>query len=440
MQYYLLLVVLLNIVVKGLPDGISSWTVVLNEWASTPSTSTAYMGTGYNKVENTVWFFGGYIDSCCAIFSNYIIKFNVSSRTFEYDPNKWVMPQQFAFANSVPSSTTVNDIIYLSPTRYETGLSPKWNVYHTVNEAQPIYKFDMTQEQWFNVPETYIPRNHDQGCIVGEEIQNILVITGGFEGNENPASWIYYNLTSDSWSSEITNPIINIPRNNHKCIISNDYLYIMGGRSAADSEGIQTIERIYIMDILNIINYHWQLLSTTLLGNTNDYFGINVDPSGNLYMTGGHNAKTGAQQNTVSMLNIRTLLIERSLPLPVPNIMHASITTRDNQFFLFGGVCRTSPCDYTLKQYMYSNILPTKSPTAYIRPDQFYNSKFVLGGFTNFDSNVATYNFQTLQESYSEANLFCQNAYGTTLAIIKSSFDNNLADELCILYGIPCLI
>eukprot|EP01084_Bolivina_argentea_P212665 361448_1 len=371
MQYYLFLVVLLKIVVKGLPDGISSWTVV-NQWAPTPYASTIYMGSGYNRIQNIVWFLAGRIDTCCQLHSNYIVKFNVSSKTFEYDPSKWSLPLQLLFSYSPPGSATVNDIIYLTPTSYESSSVKR--IYFVVNEPQPIYQFDMTNEQWFNIPETYMPTNRPGSCMNGEESQNILVVTGG-EAATDIVTWVYYNLTSHSWSSEITIPTINMARRRHACIISNNYLYIMGGRSQSGSR-ILTIERIYIMDILNIINYQWQLLSTTLpAAQEGGLSGINVDPSGNLYMAGGNEGSL--KTNTVSMLNIRTLLIEKSLPLPVTNAYHTAVTTRDNQFFLFGGICRTSPCDYTLKQYMYSNILPTKSPTAYIRPDHFYNSKFV---------------------------------------------------------------
>eukprot|EP01084_Bolivina_argentea_P015351 28711_1 len=418
-MYYLIFFLLFEIAVKGLPDGLNSWTVK-NEWANTPYVATVGLGVGYNRVQNTVWFFGGYIDSCCQLHSNYIVKFNVSSNTFEYNPSTWQLPLDFSFVNSGSSSTTVNDIAYLSPRTYESnGITKR---YFLLNEPEPIYKFDMTQEQWFNVPETYLPTNHYEGCIYGEETQNILVVTGG---ETNTASMSYYNLTSGSWSLEITQPSVNIARNNHKCIISNDYLYIMGGYTisapASPASGpTNTIERLYIMDILNIINYQWHLLQTTLFDNSQiTAFGINADPSGNLYMSGGVSNGIGIT-NAVAMLNIRTLLIEKSLPLPVTNLHHVAVTTRDNSFYLFGGHCRDiTTCNYALAQYIYSNTLPTKSPTPYIQPDQFYNAKYVLGGFTSFDMDVTMYNFDTLQRSYSEANTFCQNVYGTTLAIIK---------------------
>eukprot|EP01084_Bolivina_argentea_P158855 276705_1 len=115
MHYYLLFFLLFEIVVHGLPDGLSSWTLV-NDWANTPSTGTIDMGIGYNAAQNTVWFFGGYIDST-VYCTNYIVKFNVSSKEFEYNPSKWQLPAQWRFGGgSEPSSATMNDIVYVSPT------------------------------------------------------------------------------------------------------------------------------------------------------------------------------------------------------------------------------------------------------------------------------------------------------------------------------------
>eukprot|EP01084_Bolivina_argentea_P212664 361447_1 len=446
-QLKILVFLLFWIAINGLPDGLNSWTIV-TEWANTPYYSTHMMDTGYNKVQNVIWLFGGWVGPTQKS-TNYIIKFNVSSKTFEYNPSKWQMPMDFYFAYS-QSGATVNDIVYLSPSHYEDSNNVAGTFWND-NQPEPIYKFDMTQEQWFNVPETTIPMigamNRYQTCLTGEEIQNILILTGGVtKTNTYTNTWIYYNLTSHSWSLEITNPTVTVTRNNHECIIANDYLWIMGGVTPED-QAIKTIERIYIMDILNIHDYQWQLLSTTISNSRG--FGITVDPTGNLYMIGGSPSVSYSVQRTdvVDMLNIRTLLVEKSLPVPQTMARNSVVTTIDNQFLIFGRTRSfVNPPSGTMSaasdgQYLYSNVLPTQPPTPYIAPDKFYNSKYVMGGFTSFDVDVTRYNFDTLLAyTYSEANTFCQNAYGTTLAIIKSSFENELADELCILYGIPCLI
>ena len=199
-------------------DFLKSWSTSYAPWGDSQHYVTQDAANG-----DYVWIIGR--------LSNLVFRYQVSTDSF----------QQFSFSETTASGTQTTDSVMVD------------NIIYLLENDGPISTYD-TSDGTFNdgVIDNEGPWKY--GCVTA--INNILLVV---DGQWDGYFW-YYNITNSTWSE---GPNLHYSRYRPGCIVHNNYLYIVSGRSIY-IERMNLTQFLYPNDHDNETITNWEVLDTTM--------------------------------------------------------------------------------------------------------------------------------------------------------------------------------
>eukprot|EP01084_Bolivina_argentea_P257979 434741_1 len=225
-MYYhsLLLVIIISVnLTLSLSEQNDSWTV--GSPFSARSSSNWGRLVGYDVNKNEIVLIGGWLST-----KTKIIAYNIDNNTFiKYDNNP---KSVYAFANAY---TQINNLLYMFTTGY---LDFPDGVYLSVLELD-------TKEFTKNYHNTSLPSFVDAHTSLCNFNNNYLIIIGGFN-NGALNTVLIYSINDNIWLPNI--PTLQTARYDTSCSVSNNKLYVFGGRNTRLY--LKTIEKLDIYGLI----------------------------------------------------------------------------------------------------------------------------------------------------------------------------------------------
>eukprot|EP01084_Bolivina_argentea_P010481 19516_1 len=273
---------------------------------------------GYDSKNQIVWLLGGYYNK------RKIISFNILNTTYtEY------------------AVDLTNDIESLGQ-----NYAQKDNILY-IAMSNTLYQYNMSNTVSNLESLSTIPRANSQyGCLA--VIDNYLVLT---------ADVYVYNIITSTWTKPPNTPSMIAWRYWHSCQVSSDkYLYLIGGYDNGPNH-LNSIEKLYVGDIPNILTYKWTLLVDTL--SIGRMWAPSVIFNDYIYFIGGlAHTNGGGREDVVDIIDtINDNVFSMQEPLYEPIYWSAAAMVAET-IYVFGGDASTKRT-----YYQYYTLPISRAPT-----------------------------------------------------------------------------